>query len=136
MSTSTNQVLFSLKTEMFLLLDDLTYAVKGGRVSSKIKTIANLLRLKPILIANKSGKLKAFFTTDKNSPYFESRQFSKVLEYLKKNFRTCEMKEKNGKLSFVVKDISELKTAISFCKKISLNESLQQDLSVMQKGQE
>ena len=46
------------------------------------------------------------------------------------------MKEKNGKLSFVVKDISELKTAISFCKKISLNESLQQDLSVMQKGQE
>ena len=84
----------------------------------------------------KSGKLKAFFTTDKSSPYFESRQFSKVLEYLKKNFRTCEMKEKNGKLSFVVKDISELKTAISFCKKISLNESLQQDLNVMQKGQE
>ena len=84
----------------------------------------------------KSGKLKAFFTTDKSSPYFESRQFSKVLEYLKKNFRTCEMKEKNGKLSFVVKDISELKTSISFCKKISLNESLQQDLNVMQKGQE
>ena len=35
----------------------------------------------------KSRKLKAFFTTDKNSPYFESTQFSKVLEYLKKNFR-------------------------------------------------
>ena len=84
----------------------------------------------------KSGKLKAFFTTDKNSSYFESRQFSKVLEYLKKNFRTCEMKEKNRKLFFVVKDISELKTAISFCKKISLNESPQQDLSVMQKEQE
>ena len=47
------------ETEMFLLLDDLTYAVKGGRVPSKIKTIANLLRLKPILTANKSGKLKA-----------------------------------------------------------------------------
>ena len=84
----------------------------------------------------KSGKLKAFFTTDKNSSYFESKQFSKILEYLKNNFRTCEMKEKNGKLSFIVKDISELKTAISFCKRISLNESLQQDLSEMQKRQE
>jgi len=84
----------------------------------------------------KSGKLKAFFTTDKNSSYFESRQFSRILDYLKKNFRTCEMKEKNGKLFFIVKNISELKTAISFCKRISLNESLQQDLSAMQKEQE
>ena len=84
----------------------------------------------------KSGKLKAFFTTDKSSSYFESKQFSKILEYLKNNFHTCEMKENNGKLSFIVKDISELKTAISFCKRISLNESLQQDLSEMPKRRE
>ena len=47
------------KTNMFLLLHDLTYAVKGGRLPSKVKTIANLLRLTPILTANNSGKLKA-----------------------------------------------------------------------------
>ena len=44
-------------TEIYLLLYDLTYAVRGGRVPSKVKTIANLFRLTPILTA-KSGKLK------------------------------------------------------------------------------
>ena len=46
------------ETDLYLLLHDLTYAVRGGRVPSKVKTIANLFRLTPILTANKSGKLK------------------------------------------------------------------------------
>ena len=45
-------------TEIYLLLHDLTYAVKGGRLPSKIKTIADLFRLTPIFTARK-GKLKA-----------------------------------------------------------------------------
>ncbi len=44
-------------TEIYLLLYDLAYAVRGGRVPSKVKTIANLFRLTPILTA-KGGKLK------------------------------------------------------------------------------
>ena len=47
------------ETEIYLLLYDLSYAVKGGRVPQKVKTIANLFRLTPILTANKAGKLKA-----------------------------------------------------------------------------
>jgi len=47
------------KTRIFLYLDDLTYVVRGGRLPPNIKTIANLLRFRPILTANKSGKLKA-----------------------------------------------------------------------------
>ena len=45
--------------QIYLLLHDLSYAVRGGRLPSKIKTLANLLRLTPILTANKTGKLKA-----------------------------------------------------------------------------
>ena len=48
-----------IETDIYLLLHDLTYAVRGGRVPSKIKTIANLFRLTPILTTNKHGKLKA-----------------------------------------------------------------------------
>ena len=47
------------ETQIYLLLHDLSYAVKGGRVPQKVKTIANLFRLTPILTANKVGKLKA-----------------------------------------------------------------------------
>ena len=45
------------QTQVFLVLDDLSYIVKGGRAPAKIKTIANLLRLRPVL-GMKNGKLK------------------------------------------------------------------------------
>ena len=45
-------------THVFLVLNDMSYVVKGGRVPAKIKTIANLFRLRPIL-GVKKGKLKA-----------------------------------------------------------------------------
>lgn len=46
------------KTQVFLMLKDLDYVVKGGRLPSKIKTIANLFRVRPVLGAKK-GKLTA-----------------------------------------------------------------------------
>ena len=45
------------QTHVFLILDDLSYIVKGGRAPAKIKTIANILRLRPVL-GIKNGKLK------------------------------------------------------------------------------
>ena len=59
---SYNEILNSVEekkanTEIYLLLYDLKYAVRGGRVPAKVRTIANLFRLTPILTA-KSGKLK------------------------------------------------------------------------------
>ncbi len=46
-----------MDTQIYLLLYDLTYAVKGGRLPSKVKTIAELFGLMPIL-TTKGGKLK------------------------------------------------------------------------------
>ena len=59
---SYNEILDSVEkkksdVEIYLLLYDLRYAVRGGRVPSKVKTIADLFRLTPILTA-RSGKLK------------------------------------------------------------------------------
>ncbi len=114
-----------------------------GEIPNTVYQLFDALRLRWLgkeigftRIILKSEKMKAYFTEDKTSPYFESPQFSKVLDYLKKNFHTTQMKEKNGKLSFVVKEISELHKATNLCKKISLNESPQQDLTVMPKRQE
>ena len=63
---SYNEILDSVEdkktdTDIYLLLYDLTYAVRGGRVPSKVKTIADLFRLTPIL-STKSGKLKVVGT--------------------------------------------------------------------------
>ena len=42
---------------MFLVIDDLSYIVKGGRLPSKVKTISNIFRLRPVLTVKKSGKM-------------------------------------------------------------------------------
>ena len=44
-------------TNLYVVIDDLSYIVKGGRLPSKVKTLANLLRLRPILTTKKSGKI-------------------------------------------------------------------------------
>jgi hypothetical protein len=59
---SYNEIISSLEskkqdTQLYLLLYDLTYAVRGGRLPSKIKTISDLFGLTPIL-TTKGGKLK------------------------------------------------------------------------------
>ena len=47
------------KTSVFLVLDDLKYIVKGGRLPSKIKAIADLFRLRPVIGTKNEGQLKA-----------------------------------------------------------------------------
>ena len=60
---SYNQIVKAVEVEkdniqLFLLLNDLTYIARGGRLPSEIKTIANLFRLTPVL-GNKKGKISA-----------------------------------------------------------------------------
>ena len=46
------------KIEVYMVIDDLSYIVRGGRLPSNIKTVADFLRLRPIL-GTKKGKLTA-----------------------------------------------------------------------------
>ena len=105
-----------------------------GNLPEIVYQLFNALRLRWLgkkmgfsRIILKSGKMRAYFINDKTSYYFESPQFSKVLNHLKNNFETTRIIEKNKKLSLAVKGVSTLEEAIHFCKKISLNESPQQD---------
>jgi len=45
-------------TTVFTAVRDLSYAVKGGRVPSAIKTISNILNFKPVLSITKEGLMK------------------------------------------------------------------------------
>ena len=55
------------KIQLFLLVKDLTYMVRGGRLPGKVKTVANLFRITPIL-GNKNGKIapRGVFFGNKN----------------------------------------------------------------------
>lgn len=45
------------KTHTLAILNDLSYVVRGGRLSAKVKTIADLLHLTPIIGVKKDGSL-------------------------------------------------------------------------------
>ncbi len=85
--------------------------------SIELKWIAKELGFERLLLKN--GEMRAYFTTNKNSQYFESESFEKILEYLKQNFTTSEMIEKSEKLLLIIKNIQSSKSAIKVCNTIS-----------------
>ena len=70
-----------LPTEVVDLLD-----------SVKMKWLGIALGLEKILM--KQHKLVGYFITDQNSPFFDSPQFSKILNYVQKHPKICSLKEK------------------------------------------
>ncbi len=133
----------TLKTEKEIMAFEMQLKDRFGDLPQAVYQLFDALRLRWLgkeigfsRIILKSGKMRAYFINDKTSNYFESPQFSKVLNHLKNNFETTRMIEKNEKLSLAIKGVSTLEEAIHFCKKISLNESPQQDPILRPKEQE
>ncbi|MDG2059144.1 MAG: helicase-related protein, partial [Flavobacteriales bacterium] len=84
--------------------------------SMRLKWIAKKLGFERLILKN--GTMRLHFTTKTDSTYFESEMFGKILEYLKLNFGTCEMIEKNSKLSLVITNVNSASKAIDICKDI------------------
>ena len=66
----------------------------------------------------KQGKMYLYFVSNANSPYYQSDVFGRVLEYMTKNVRRCNLREANGKRSMVVSDIPSLEAALAICREI------------------
>ena len=66
----------------------------------------------------KNERMRAYFPSKADSPYYNSDAFKKALDYLKHHFDSCEMTENKGKLSMRIKDISDVKGALKVCKEI------------------
>ncbi len=64
-------------------------------------------------IMMKNGKFILYFICSQDSPFFQSEAFSRVLDYVQKNQRTCEMREKNGKLTLSFGRIQTVKDALN-----------------------
>ena len=60
--------------------------------SIKIKWIATQLGIEKLIM--KQGKMICYFVSDQQSTYYNSPQFTKVLQFVQKNGNICRMKEK------------------------------------------
>ena len=67
----------------------------------------------------KMGRMTMFFVSNPNSPYYQSRAFDSILNYIASNPRRCNIRENNGKRSLVVNDVRTVEDAIVVFEEIS-----------------
>ena len=67
----------------------------------------------------KMGRMTMFFVSNPNSPYYQSRAFDSILNYIASNPRRCNIRENNGKRSLVVNDVKTVEDAIVVFEDIS-----------------
>lgn len=93
-----------------------------GAVPSQTEELFNAVRLRIKgealgieKITLKKNTLICYFISNKNSAYYQSDVFTKVLQFLQKPAsKPIEFKEKNGKLTLTLKNIKRIKDALDF----------------------
>jgi transcription-repair coupling factor (superfamily II helicase) len=71
--------------------------------SVRLKWIARDLGFEKVIL--KSQKMIAYFVANPQSTFFESESFKNILSFIKDNPKSCQMKERNNKLSLVFEKI-------------------------------
>ena len=60
----------------------------------------------------KGGKMILYFVSNPDSPYYQSAAFGKIIDYMAKYPRVCNLREQNGRRSMTVKDINDVDSAV------------------------
>ena len=84
-----------------------------------LRVLGKQLGIEKIML--KQGKMFLYFVSIPDSPYYQSEAFGKVIDYMTKNVRRCNLREANGKRSMVVTDIPSVASALTICREITTN---------------
>jgi transcription-repair coupling factor (superfamily II helicase) len=66
----------------------------------------------------KGGRMTLFFVSNLDSPFYQSEAFGKAINYMMKYTRRCELREQHGKRSMLVKEVTNVETALSILQEI------------------
>ena len=75
-----------------------------------LRRLAKRLGVEKVFL--KAGRMTLFFVNNPDSPYYQSTAFGKVIDYMGKNPRYCNLREQNGKRSMIVKNVETVETAV------------------------
>jgi transcription-repair coupling factor (superfamily II helicase) len=59
-----------------------------------------------------------YFVSNLESPYYQSMAFGKIIDYMSKYPRNCNLREQNGKRSMVIKEIGDVVSAVRILQEI------------------
>lgn len=76
----------------------------------RLRRIGISLGCEKILL--KQGRMFMFFVSNDRSPFYQSSTFGRILDFVGKNIRRCNLRDQQGKRSMVVSDVSTVEQAV------------------------
>ncbi|WP_321332468.1 transcription-repair coupling factor [uncultured Bacteroides sp.] len=67
----------------------------------------------------KAGRMTLFLVSNAESPYFQSAAFGKIIDYMMAYPRRCDLRDKSGKRSIVIKSVLNVEMAVSVLQEIT-----------------
>lgn len=96
-----------------------------GKVPKEGKELIRVVRLRRIArrlgmekVVLKKGQMSIFLVSNPDSPYYQSKAFDKLLAFIQRHPRECNLRDQNGKRSIVVKNVTTVETAHVLMKEI------------------
>ncbi len=96
-----------------------------GKVSKEGKELIRIVRLRRMAkqlgmekVVLKKGQMNIFLVANPDSPYYQSEAFDKLLGFIQKHPRECNLREQNGKRSIVIKNVPTVEAACGYMEEI------------------
>lgn len=87
--------------------------------SMRLRWVAQQLGFEKIVL--KKGKFIGYFISRKDSPYYESPQFQRMLMFLQEYGRDARMQQKNDRLSLVIENVKSIQQALKIFRPLRLD---------------
>lgn len=81
-----------------------------------LRRLAKRLGIEKVIL--KAGRMTLYFVSNLESPYYQSMAFGKIIDYMSKYPRNCNLREHNGKRSMVIKEIGDVVSAVRILQEI------------------
>ncbi len=108
--------LIKFETDLIDRFGPIPYPTKDLLQIVRLRWIAEKLGFEKLIIKN--NRLIAYFISDKDSSYFRSDTFVKILNFVQKKPTNFRMKEGNNKLTISIDEINHIEKAILILNKI------------------
>ncbi|MDF9829667.1 transcription-repair coupling factor [Parabacteroides sp. PF5-6] len=91
-----------------------------GKIPKEGKELIRIVRLRRMAknlgmekLVLKKGQMSIFLVANPDSHYYQSEAFDKLLAYIQKHPRLCNLREQNGKRSIVIKQVDTVEKAVA-----------------------
>ncbi len=88
----------------------------------RLRRIAKKLGIEKIVL--KKGKMTLYLIQNPDSPYYQSEAFDKLLEFVKKNYKYCQLSEKNNRRLLSIENVNTVEKAVKILEDINYEKSL------------